>query len=96
MKTIDEYIATLTPEEREKHKELIEECKKREKEILKNAQRTEMLFQRLKKINKEFYEELQKLHKKIINLNKINQITLEKAANIILMLKKDNDKRFYM
>ena len=30
MKTIEKYIGTLTPEEREKHKDLIKECEGRE------------------------------------------------------------------
>jgi len=33
MKRIDDYVVTLTPEERERFKDLIEECRRREAQI---------------------------------------------------------------
>jgi hypothetical protein len=33
MKRIDDYVATLTPEERERFKDLIEECRRRETQL---------------------------------------------------------------
>ncbi len=37
MKTVDEVISAWTPEERENLKELIEECRERERRVLENA-----------------------------------------------------------
>lgn len=38
MKTVDEVIANWTSEEREQHKDLIEECKNRQANLLKNRE----------------------------------------------------------
>ena len=37
-KTVDEYIATLSEEEKERHKDLIEECRKREEQNKKSSE----------------------------------------------------------
>jgi iron-sulfur cluster repair protein YtfE (RIC family) len=40
MKTVDEVIASWTPEEREQFKDLIDECKKRERMIADNRDKS--------------------------------------------------------
>lgn len=56
-KTLKEYIASLTPEEREQHQVLIKECEERERVIRENTEKTrnslEQLIADLQRINEQ-------------------------------------------
>jgi transposase len=77
-KKIKDILATLSPEELELHKDLIEECLSREKEI---EQHSKNLNNNLKKINSVTY-------KLVEDLNKIANFTVQ--INNMLGVKDQN------
>ncbi len=99
---IEDYLKTLTPEERERHKELIEECRQREKDIREsydNARESikevkknyEMIGENLKKMC-EFYGELEKLVEVADKMNKATDSLEGVYAAYFLMNRKDGKK----
>ena len=99
---IEEYIKSLTPEERERHKELIEECRKREQEIRESydsarksiqevSENYKKMGENLKKMC-EFYGELEKLVHAADKLNKATNSLEGVYAAYFLLNRKDGKK----
>ena len=58
---LDEYIATLSEEERMQYGELIEECKERDRRIVANAEARKHSLQRLSELEKQILQALTEL-----------------------------------
>ncbi len=70
MEKIDDIIATLTPEERELHRELIEECKGRELEVIQIGKSMRENIEKLTQISLRLILDLEKYRKLSIELKK--------------------------
>jgi septal ring factor EnvC (AmiA/AmiB activator) len=84
-KSIDEYVATLSEEERERHKDLIEECRKREVKI-RQVEKTRREFQvkllESREISKKAIEECRKNEEKLEQTQeKLQKTKAEMRAN---------------
>ena len=64
MSSVDDFIKTLSPEEREKHKALIEECRVRELNIKLAREKGLSSAEQYSKSNRQLGEALYALHKK--------------------------------
>ena len=61
--TIDDFIETLSPAERELHKELIAECRIRELNLIESSKRSNELAGKYKQTMRSFYQKLVGLQK---------------------------------
>ena len=61
MSTISDIVKTMTPEEREKHKALIEECRRRELNIQLDLERAKHMLPESRAAQNKFYKGLQGL-----------------------------------
>jgi TATA-binding protein-associated factor Taf7 len=62
MSKIEEYLKTLTTEEREQHKDLIAECLEREKTITETRKETNEALKKLEVLEKRMYQNIEGLH----------------------------------
>ncbi len=69
-KTIDEYVGTLLPQEREKFKDLIAECRQREKELKINKEKSRQTNEKLAETWKRLFSGLSALCGNLDSLNK--------------------------
>ena len=81
---LDEYIATLSEEERKQYKELIEECKERDRKIVVDAEARNHSLQRLAEVEKQIFQAL-------TDLDSASQRLLQQTAEAYL--KKLNSNR---
>ena len=58
---LDEYIATLSEEEREQYRDLIEECKERDKKIVAGSEKRAHSLQRLVEVEEQLLQALTEL-----------------------------------
>lgn len=77
---IDEYISSLTSEERELHKDLIEECKKREQDIRESYLKAQIAIIKLN-------SELNNLNDHMDGIGKLADAVLDKASDLSLAMK---------
>jgi hypothetical protein len=70
LEKIEDIVATLTPEERELHKELIKECKEREVVILQLGQEIRENIDRLTEVSTKIILDFDKFYKLAKELNK--------------------------
>ncbi len=78
--TIDAYVATLSPAEREQFKDLIADSQKREIEIKKNMQETKQYLLQLNKSRQQLVTSLLRLSKSTSRLEETLE-TLKDAAD---------------
>ena len=69
LERIDDIVASLTPEEREMHRELIEECKEREGSILEIGQHLRTNIERLTELSMKILLDFDRFHKLTLELN---------------------------
>lgn len=74
-KTIEEYIAVLSPEEREQHRAIIEECLHRKKLIDQN---TGVALESVARLNAD----LEEMNEKLGDLKRSSQILVESTQNL--------------
>ncbi len=100
---VSDYIKTLTPEEREKHKDLIKECLEREKKLEKLN--IEDKIRELSAVENNWYETIKKLKNALTELQgelkemytnalkakQQSQILKEKISDVQLRLMKKED-----
>jgi hypothetical protein len=70
LERIDDIVATLTPEEREIHKELIEECRQRELVVLEMGKNLRENIEKLTRISLNILLDFDKFYKLTLELNK--------------------------
>ncbi len=77
MKTVDEIISEWTEEEREKLKDLIEECKERERRLVENSIACQNGLAQIKECLEVFYSDLYEIQRKAKELeNELFEIYL--------------------
>ncbi len=76
MNNLEDFIANLTPEERQKHQSLIQECLKRKEMINKN---TEKAINSIDSLNKS----IERLKQGIKNLENASRIQCEITNNLL-------------
>ncbi|MDY6968413.1 MAG: hypothetical protein SVR08_07150 [Spirochaetota bacterium] len=69
---IDNILKTLSPEEIEQHKALIEECKKREASIIENGQILREKIHRLSNISQKIIEDIKNIHQTTMELEELS------------------------
>ena len=82
---IDEYVDTLTDEEKEQFKDLIDETRKREKELDKS-------FSNIKSDLTEFFNSFEMIFKGLEVLNKSVRDTNEALSKAVEDIKEKNNK----
>ncbi len=75
-KTIEEYIAVLSPEEREQHKAIIEECLHRKKLI---DQHTGVALESVARL----HADLEEMNERLGDLDRSGQILKEATQNLV-------------
>jgi hypothetical protein len=70
MKTVDEVISEWTKEEREQLKDLIEECREREKRLIENSNLCKANLAKMTECLRIFYSDLYKIKMKAGELEK--------------------------
>ena len=93
MKTIDNIVDTLTPEERESLKELIEECRNRETEIRQNKQILQQEIQKFNKISQKLIEDIKSFYLTIMELEKACEENYNKIKTTYF--NSIDDEKFY-
>ncbi len=68
LESIEEIVATLTPEEREIHKELIEECKQREQVVLEMGKNIKENIEKLTEISLKILLDFDRFYKLTLEL----------------------------
>lgn len=82
MEKIDDIVATLTPEERELHRELIEECKGRELEVMQIGKSMRENIEKLTQISLRLLLDFEKYRKLSTELKKYFQSVKNDTAEV--------------
>jgi len=78
MSQLDDYIKTLTPEEREQHKDLIEESLEREKKLSKISEESEKNIMEMMRMSANLNSGLEDLSKRAnVVKDRINELLLQ-------------------
>lgn len=93
MEKIDDIVATLTPEERELHRELIEECKGRELEVMQIGKSMRENIEKLTQISLRLLLDFEKYRKLSIELKKYFQSVKNDTAEVSIAAIPDD--KFY-
>ena len=80
MITVEQIVSKWTPSERERFKDLIEECRKRERTILENSEKAEENLERLAAGFNDLVSNIGELRKKSKQLLEISYETLLKLS----------------
>ena len=88
MQTINDLLKNLTPEELEQHKDLIDECLNREKDVNESGKIIKESFNKLCDISESLFNNLNILKKECDNLNK--NLTDMKNINILRSIPDEN------
>ena len=91
MSRINDYILTLTPEEREKYKNIIEDFKKREIEIKENLFRANLYIDKFRSSIAENSKSYEKLKIQLDELKNASGNAIDLMYNCILSAKKDKE-----
>lgn len=89
-KTIDEYVATLSQEERERHKDLIEECRKREEQNRKSSEANREAAAQLLEVQKNLRKETMELLNNLKEMERVWRETKELMDGIRLRFIPEN------
>ncbi len=65
MKTIDELVSALTPEERERFNDLIDECREREKSLIETSKASQENLLKLKELEIGLFTNSSELRKSL-------------------------------
>lgn len=93
MEKIDDIVATLTPEERELHRELIEECKGRELEVMQIGKSMRENIEKLTQISLRLLLDFEKYRKISVELKKYFQSVKNDTAEVSIAAIPDD--KFY-
>jgi len=93
LEKIDDIVASLTPEERELHRELIEECKEREHEVMQIGKSMRENIEKLTQISLRLLLDFEKYRKLSIELNKNFQSVKNDTAEVSIAAIPDD--KFY-
>ncbi len=77
---IEEYLETLTPEEREQHKDLIKECLDRQRTIEESRRMTNDALKKLEVLEQRLYGSLQNLAETVVIMKEELQKAYEKIG----------------
>jgi len=94
MKGIDSYISQLTSKERESHKDLIDECRRREKEIADNEKSALESAGRLVELSGHIVKNLESLGSMIKELDELSKKSRQNSDKQVLSRISD-DKFFH-
>ena len=94
MKRVDDIVALLTPEERELHRELIEECREREASFIEIGKDLNENIEKLSKITIKILLDIERFYKLSAELKKSCQDIKNNVPKISLALIPD-DKFFH-
>jgi len=93
MKTIDEIVADLSPEERDIHRDLINECRERECSLMQIREELRENLDRLMRISVMILSDFERFYKLSSELEK-NRINIKKDL-IKESIEQIPDNRFY-
>ncbi len=69
MKTVDELVSEWTPEEREKTRDLIQECRERERELIENSKVCFKNLSELSELLSSLFSNSYKIKEKLEGIN---------------------------
>lgn len=93
LEKIDDIIASLTPEEREFHRELIEECKERELDVIQIGKSLRENVEKITQISLRILLDFEKYYKLSKELKKSSQIVKDDTVEITIAAIPDD--KFY-